>query len=313
MIELRKDYILDRWSYIALGRSKRPQETEINVLAAKDDNCYFCPGNEHMTPPEIGRKSKDEKWNVRWFANKFPAVESGLATGTNKKSEIFEFGEGFGFHEVIAETSDHSKQLADLPKESICEILKVYAERIKELSIKEGVKYVQIFKNSGAAAGTSIAHSHSQIIASQIIPRYLKEKIEATKKFSQCPYCEIIAQEREGERFIFENESSIAFASFAPRFNYEVLVFPKKHYKNITEISESEFMDLAETLQKILYKLGKIGAPYNFFLHYAPEGEEFHFHFEITPRLNTWAGFELATESFVITTSPEEAATFYKE
>ncbi len=314
MIELRKDYILDRWSHIALERNKRPKEVEKSENKTEVKDCFFCPGNEHTTPTEIGRvENEDKDWTVRWFPNKFPAVESDLKTGLNDSEEFLTKGEAFGVHEVIAETNDHDKQLADLSKEEICEILKVYAERISEISKKEGINYVQIFKNSGAAAGTSIEHSHSQIIASQTVPRYLKEKIEAIKKYESCPYCQIIEKERQGERLIFENENFVSFASFAPRFNYETLVFPKKHYKNITELSEEEFMDLAEVMQKIVYKLGKIGSPYNFFLHYAPEGEDFHFHFEITPRMNTWAGFELATESFVITTSPEEAALFYKE
>lgn len=315
MIELRKDYILDRWSYIAIGRGKRPQETEIVAQQTnKDENCYFCPGNEHLTPPEIGRRSKDDgSWSVRWFANKFPAVEENLRKEINKEGKYIERGEAFGFHEVIADTPDHNKQLAKLSKEEICELLKTYANRIEEIGKREGVEYVQVFKNSGAEAGTSIAHSHSQIIASQIVPRYLKEKIEAVEKYETCPYCEIIEQESKSERLVFENEGSIAFTSFAPRFNYEVLVFPKKHHKSITEFSEEDFSDMAETLQKVLSRLGKINAPYNFFLHYAPQGKDFHFHIEITPRMNTWAGFELATESFVITTTPEEAALFYKE
>lgn len=313
MIELRKDYILDRWSYIALGRSKRPQETEVTALKTNDSTCYFCPGNENMTPPEIGRVGDVENWQVRWFANKFPAVDESLKIGIEKKQEFIECGQAFGFHEVIAETPSHDRQLANLSKEEICEVLKTYAKRISDLSQKEGVKYVQVFKNSGASAGTSIEHSHSQIITSQIIPRYLKEKLEEVKKYSECPYCKIVQKEIKSERLVFENEGFAAFTSFAPRFNYEVLIFPKKHYKNITEIAENEFAQMAEVFQKILSKLGKINAPYNFFLHYAPAGEDFHFHFEITPRLNTWAGFELATESFVITTSPEEAALFYKE
>jgi len=312
MIELRKDYILDRWSYIALGRGKRPQETEADACSTANAVCYFCPGNENMTPPEIGRVVDGEEWKVRWFANKFPAVEPEL----HKEIEpggFYTKGEGFGFHEVIAETPDHTRQLANLSREELKDVLKIYAQRMAELSQKDGVKYVQIFKNSGAEGGCSIAHSHSQIIAGNLVPRYVKEKMEAVKKYEKCPYCEIIEKEEKSERFVFANENFLAFTTFAPRFNYEVMIFPKKHYRNITEIGEKEFEDLAEAFEKILSKLAKIGAPYNFYLHVAPAGEDLHFHFEITPRMNTWAGFELATESYVITTSPEEAAAFYRE
>lgn len=312
MIELRKDYVLDRWSYIALGRGKRPQETEMDTQNTKEEICYFCPGNEELTPPEIGRIGEEE-WKVRWFANKFPAVDPQLQKDMPQNESFLVKGEGFGFHEVIAETPDHTRQLANLSQDEILEVLKAYANRMKDLSAREGIKYVQIFKNSGAQAGTSIAHSHSQIIAGSLVPRYVKEKIEAARKHSSCPYCEVVKEEENSERFICGNDNFIAFASFAPRFNFEVMIFPKNHYRNITEVPENQMKDLAEVFQKVLARLGKINAPYNFYLHYAPEGEDLHFHFEITPRLNTWAGFELATESFVITTSPEEAASFYKE
>lgn len=313
MIELRKDYVLERWSYIALGRGKRPQETELKDTSADVATCYFCPGNESLTPPEIGRIAEGENWKVRWFPNKFPAVDSDTKGEIMISDRLFMKGETFGYHEVIAETPDHNRQLADLSKEEICSVLKVYAQRMAELSQKEGINYVQIFKNNGAEAGTSIAHSHSQIIANSLIPRYVQEKLDAVKEFSWCPYCEVAKREEASERLICSNESFVAFATFAPRFNFEVMILPKKHYKNITEINDTEFAHLAEVFQKVLFKLGKVKAPYNFYLHYAPKGEDLHFHFEITPRLNTWAGFELATESFVITTSPEEAAAFYKE
>lgn len=312
MIELRKDYILDRWSYIALGRGKRPQETEMKNAENSNGTCYFCPGNENLTPPEIGRIADGDGWKVRWFANKFPAVEPGLDAGIPSDG-FFTKGEAFGYHEVIAETPDHARQLTALSKDEIRDVLRTYALRMAELKEREGVNYVQIFKNNGAEGGCSIAHSHSQIIAGSLVPRRVREKVEAVKKFGSCPYCEVLKQEESGERLIISNDSFVAFTTFAPRFNFEAMIFPKKHYANITELDDGEFDALAEVFQKILSKLGRIGAPYNFYLHYAPKGEDLHFHFEITPRLNTWAGFELATDSFVITTSPEEAAAFYRE
>mgnify|MGYP000969584963 CR=1 FL=1 len=313
MIELRKDYILDRWSHIALGRGKRPQETEAGAGQAAGNACYFCPGNESMTPPEIGRLADGEGWKVRWFPNKFPAVESDLEKEIAEGGGFFTRGEAFGYHEVVAETSDHARQLADLSKEELREVLKVYAERMAYLSQKDGIKYVQIFKNDGAEGGCSIAHSHTQIIAGNLIPKNVREKTEAAKRYEKCPYCDIVAEEEKGERLIMANDNFAAFATFAPRFNYEAMIFPKKHYRNMTELSEAEFADLAEVFEKVLSKLSKAGVPYNFYLHVAPEGEDLHFHFEITPRLNTWAGYELATGAYVITTSPEEAAAFYRE
>lgn len=314
MIELRKDYILDRWSYIAVDRGKRLQQFEKN---AKDDNksaaCFFCPGNESLTPPEIGRVGNGKNWKVRWFPNKFSAVDEKADVKIKTSDKYYIAGKAFGYHEVIAETPDHNRQLADLSKNEIKEVLRVYSSRMKDLSKKKNIKYVQIFKNSGAEAGTSIIHTHTQIIATTIIPRLVCEEVEALKRYKKCPYCDIVKKEEKKERLIYSDGNFAAFAPFAPRFNFEAWIFPKKHYKNITELNNAEFESLAEAFKKILSKLASINAPYNFYLHYSPKKEDLHFHFEITPRLNKWAGFELATESYVIITSPENAAKFYRE
>ncbi|MCK5123410.1 MAG: galactose-1-phosphate uridylyltransferase [Candidatus Pacebacteria bacterium] len=317
MIQLRKDYILNRWSYIASDRAKRPQQFKKDKAKNnKESVCYFCPGSENLTPLEIGRvskKNKKDEWQVRWFLNKFPAVDESLKKEIKTTDKYYTNGEAFGFHEIIVETPDHEKQLADLGVKEIEEVLKVYALRMEELSAKEGIKYVQIFKNSGAKAGTSLVHSHSQIIATNAIPSLIQEKTDAVKKYKSCPYCEIIKSEEKSERFICDNNDFICFAPYAPRFNYEALIFPKKHYKNITELKEAEFKNLAEIFKTILPKLEGAGISYNFYLHYSPIGGDLHFHFVIAPRVNTWAGFELATNSFIIKISPEDAAEFYKE
>ena len=319
MIQLRKDYILNRWSYIAVERGERPQQVEKDKTKNKDNKksvCFFCPGSEHLTPPEIGRISREDnknEWQIRWFLNKFPAVEESLKKEITTTNKFYTNGEAFGYHEIIAETPNHEKQLADLSVGEIEEVLKVYALRMKELSIKDGVKYVQIFKNSGAEGGASLAHSHSQLVATNIIPSLVQEKIDALKKYQSCPYCNIIKQEEKSERFIFANQDFISFAPYASRFNYEAWIFPKKHYQNITELKEAEFKNLAKVFQIILFKLGGINAPYNFYLHYSPNEEDLHFHFVIAPRMNIWAGFELATDAFVVKTSPENAAEFYRE
>ncbi len=313
MIEIRKDYILDRWSYIAASREKRVKQFKKNGVVGKVSECFFCPGNENLTPPEIGRIGDSKKWQVRWFPNKFPAVDEKSKEKTLASKKHWISGEAFGYHEVIAETPNHEKQLADLNEADIKNVLLAYSLRMKDLQKRKGIKYVQIFKNSGIEAGTSIVHTHTQIVATTIIPKLVQEKIEALKKYKKCPYCDIIKKEEKSKRYIYSDNNFIVFAPFSPRFNFEAWIFPKKHYGNITELNDAELESLARVFKKILSKLGKINAPYNFYLHYSPSGKDLHFHFEITPRLNKWAGFELATESYIITTSPEDAAKFYRE
>jgi len=310
-IELRKDYILDRWVIIASERKKRPREFKKNK-AKKEGICYFCPGNEDLTPKETGRIEKNNKWIIRWFPNKFPAVSHEGNPEIKCANEYFTYADAFGIHEIIVETPDHNKQLADLTEEHIKEVLKVYANRVRELSKIDSTKYVLIFKNEGMEAGTSLIHSHTQLMTYNKIPKLVEDEVNASRTYRTCPYCEIINIEKNSYRRVFENNSFVSFTPYASRFNYEIWIFPKEHIKNITEMNEKKLLDLASMLKKILLKLKKINLPYNFFLHYAPEGKDLHFHIEICPRLATWAGFELATNATINSVSPEDAAKFYR-
>lgn len=312
MLELRKDYLLDRWVIISEKRGQRPKQFK-KIEVKKDDGfCFFCPGNEHTTPPETGRIEEKGKWKIRWFPNKFPAVdEKGNPSIVSKG--FFSHTAAYGRHEVIAETPDHKKQLWDLKAKEIKEVLEVYVQRIKELSRLPKIKYVLVFKNHGRDGGTSLIHTHTQVMAYNKIPELVKEEAEAIKKYKKCPYCDIINKESNSKRRVFANKSFVSFAPYASRFNYEVWLFPKRHVKNITELDDKELDDLASMLQKILAKLKSLNCGYNFFLHYAPKGSNLHFHIEVTPRIATWAGYELSSNETINSVSPESAAEFYRK
>jgi len=309
-MEIRKDYILDRYVVISAARKKRPKQFK-KETREKAGVCFFCPGNESMTPPEIGRIGK-KKWKLRWFPNKFPAVEEAGQKEFRTDNRFYTFAGAYGKHEVIVETPDHDKQLWDLTENNIKQVLGVYIDRIKELNKIDGVKYVSIFKNHGKDAGTSLIHSHTQIIAYNKIPQLIKEEIEASKKYSSCPYCDIIQSEKDSDRRCFENKSFAAFAPYAPRYNYEIWIFPKGHKKTLLELSSSELKDLASIMKKIMLRLKELNVSYNFSIHNAPDNEDLHFHIEVCPRIAVWGGFELLTDDIINSVPPEEAAKFYR-
>ena len=308
---IRKDYILDRWVYYATDRRKRPRE--FRKADAKDGAkiCFFCPSNEHLTPSEIGRLEYKGNWKMRWFLNKFPAVEKKGNSKVRLKKYLSE-GASYGVHEIVVETQHHKSQLADLPAAQIRELFEVCKFRIRKLSRLNGIKYVDIFKNHGEDAGTSLVHSHTQIMALPRIPALVMEESKASIKNRKCLYCEIIKQEAKSKRKIFVTKNVVAFAPFASRFNYEAWIFVKKHKKTMEELEEEEIEDMASALKKILVKLKKLNASYNFFVHYSPEKENLHFHIEITPRIATWGGFEISTDAVINSVLPEDAARFYR-
>lgn len=308
---LRKDYLLERWVYYATERNKRPREfKEDNTINTK--TCFFCPGNEHLTPKEIGRVEEKNTWKIRWFPNKFPVVELKGNSKINTNNKFLKEGNPYGTHEIIAETRDHKKQLSDLSIEHIKEIFDVYRLRIKVLSKLKGIKYVTVFRNQGSNAGTSLIHSHTQIAALPLLLDDVMDKVKAAKRFRKCPYCGIIKLESKSKRKIIDNKNIIAFAPYASRFNFEAWIFPKRHVKNIIAMNDDELYDMASALKKILLKLKKLNVSHNFFLHYAPSQTDLHFHIEITPRVAKWGGFELSTGAIINSVMPEDAARFYR-
>jgi UDPglucose--hexose-1-phosphate uridylyltransferase len=308
--ESRKDYILDRWVIIATGREKRPREFKKKEVEAPEAVDYFAPGNESNTPQEIGRiPAPGGGWKMRWFENKFPAMKPEGTAAAKTDNRFYTFADSYGYHEVIVETPDSKKQLAQLSQDEVEMLLRVYCERIKDLSSRPNVKYVNVFKNHGPMGGTSIVHSHSQIMTTNYVPQVVKDEINACRKFIECPYCKIIESEKKSVRKCFENQEFIAFAPYAARFNFECWIFPKKHVKTLKECN---LKLLADILLRILQKINALGASYNYFLHYAPEGADLHFHIEVCPRIATWAGFELCTNTVINSISPEYAAKYYR-
>lgn len=320
MPELRKDYLRNRWVIIVPERSKRPQDfkqAQEKPLPGESKNCFFCPGNEHLTPPEIMRIPSKNGWSMRVFPNKFPAVDTNGDYEIKQDDSFFTFSHAYGHHEVIVETPNHNEIMADFSVERIKQVLDLYINRINTLYSDPKIKQVAVFKNEGRASGASIQHTHTQIIAynslAETVDAEEKAVEEFEKKHGKCPYCEIIKIESKSKRKIIETKHAFAFAPYASRFPFEVKIFPKKHKNSIVDFSNEELMDYAKIIKKILVKLKTLNASYNLYLHNASAGKSLHCHVKINPRLVSWGGFELGTGCIINTVSPETAAEFYRK
>ena len=308
LMELRKDYFQNKWVIIAEKRGVRPHEFKKLEETVEGSVCYFCPGSESLTPPEIMRIGKP--WRVRVFPNKFPAVDgSGQLSGFQPIMDA-KLLPAIGTHEVIVETPDHKQQLADLPAARIREIFNVYSQRIEQLEA-QGAKYVLVFKNNGRAGGTSLVHSHTQIISLPIMPHHVveeqKDAAAYQKKHGVSPYVAMAKAESKGPRFIMESGGVVAFAPYASAYNFQARILPKRTVKRFSDLKDKELAGMALCLSKVLKRLKSINAAYNFFIHYGT-----HLHIEITPRIATWAGFELSGGVIINSVSPELAARYFR-
>jgi len=321
--ELRKDPILGRWVIIAGGRSRRPNPfRHYTTTIESPDPCPFCPGNETLTPPDVlvyhGAEGEASSWKLRVVPNLFPALR--IEGDLDKKGEgLYDLMRGIGAHEVVIETREHGENPATFSAEQMTLVIRAYRDRMMDLLRDGRFRYVMAFKNHGAPAGATLAHSHSQIIALPVVPVRVMAALEGSEKYfeyrGRCIYCDILAQELDDPlRVVVQNHHFVAIAPFASRFPFEISILPRKHEAFFWGLSQDQLTGLAELLQDVLrrYSLALKDPPYNYIIHTAPPGyatpDRFHWQVEVIPKLTEVAGFEWGSGFFINPMPPEEAA-----
>jgi len=328
MPELRKDPILGRWIIIAKERGKRPTDFIIDKGTTKGGFCPLCPGNEKTTPLEVlsysdqPRAANAPGWSLRVVPNKYPALV--IEGSLDKAGEgLYDKMNGIGAHEVIIESPKHEETFAYLPENRMVQVLCAFRDRLIDLAHDSRFRYVMIFKNHGKAAGASLEHSHSQLVALPILPRMIVSELEGSLTYfkykERCIFCDIIHQElRDNVRVVCENDAFLVATPFAPRSPFEMWILPKVHSSAYISMDEQQYKLLAQIFSECLRRLDKCipNAPYNFVLHTSPLRsqplEHFHWHFEIVPKLTQIAGFEWGSGFYINPTPPEDAARYLR-
>jgi len=328
---------------VATARGMRPKKAE--APAPRDtrdhvESCPFCTGNEHMTPPVIATYPDARDWNIRIVENLYPVL------GDDQQNPNLSFGlqqtiDGYGRHEVIIDHDRHGVSLHEMSVSHLAMLFSAYRERMEQLyQSNTRLRYVLVFKNFGPAAGASIAHTHSQVIATPVIPDNVQAEVSNSRSFFEknhrCIFCCLIDEALTFEATIYDRESGeirrkinvgqfiiervgkfIAIKPFASRYEWEVHILPLEHESDYLRISKEDLNDLACIVQRTMARLDAVlgGVQYNYFLHSMPHdagsksnAASYHWHLEITPRTSIPSGFELGSGFFVNTVAPETAA-----
>ena len=180
--------------------------------------------------------------------------------------------------------------------------------------------YATVFKNVGAEAGASLGHTHSQIVATPVVPELVEAELAGGREFfartGRCVFCDLAARElADGERVIVRSEHFLAVAAYAPRYAYESWVLPLDHSARYETLTDDAALELALLMKRVLRALDRAQAEpaYNWFLHTAPlrsaELPDYHWHIEVLPRTARPAGLEWGYGCFITTVTPEQAAT----
>ncbi len=303
-------------------RLKRP-ESFVSEVERIDDirGCPFEKGREEYTPQQIDKIEDENGWRCRVVPNLFNAL--GIEENpTLQKDGFFEKRGGFGAHEVVIETPEHTKQMFDFEALDFEYYLTLLQRRCVSLKKDVRLRYISIFKNSGQKAGASMSHSHTQIMATAKVPAEIAKKIEYKRSYyrrhERALMDDLIYDEKKSaKRVVDENESFIMYCPYASQFAFETMVVNKKGYSSFEQLDFSDLQSLGAILQRLFTRYNEVLGhfAFNMLFFTAPVNEQesdsnqiYRFYIRIVPRLYYMAGFELATGVHINTVLPEEAA-----
>jgi UDPglucose--hexose-1-phosphate uridylyltransferase len=332
MPELRKDPILDRWVVVSPERSSRPLDHDSqDSFAESHANCPFCRGRESetseatLTIDQSGQCIDGESdWLVRVVPNTYPALSGPVGCSESPGpsvdgASVFQRRPGCGVHEVIVEAPQHVTSLTALDSDQIGRILTAWQTRLEQLGTHDSLRHVSLFRNNGPAAGASLAHVHSQLLATTFVPPLIQAELQAAiafrKQGTDTIWADLVRQELDAAlRIVSESDFFTVFCPFASRLAGEIWIVPRVARPEFSTATSDEISDLANVLHDTLCRLDVVfGKPaFNLAVHTAPFREPgrdaFHWHIEITPRLAGIAGFELSSGTWINVVAPEDAA-----
>ncbi len=350
--ELRHDWLADRWVIVAPQRSERPEDYS-HIVSIRNDSadCPFCCGHECETPGTLASYSSSgvngaADWQVRVVPNKFPAVNGVKYRVDNSDGtvsphfpiartieneqmngaagiDLYLRRELTGGHEVIIESPHHIQSLSQLERGPVGLVFRAYRDRLAYWRRERNSCYAVVFKNVGYDAGASLAHTHSQLIATDILPTEVSRHVSRMEEYERiegtCLFCRMLVEESEQGVRIVENTSLFtAFCPFASRLPSMVNIVPKQHSSSFESLDNVALDELAWLMHRLIRRIERCypKAAYNFVIHTAPMDKQassaFHWRMELFPRITKVAGFEWGSDCYINPMSPESAAALLR-
>jgi len=321
MPRIRQNIVTGEWVVVAPERAKRPQEYAARPFASgllHDSTCRFCVGQDVWKTRMHDASTK----HLYVVPNKYPAFVSDA--GLQETGHGFYTDDGsFGQHEVIVLT-DPGDTLPHMTAHRMGELLMVLRERALAYEKDASIESITPIYNHGHEAGTSVAHPHAQLFGNALVPPRLAKEFFGAEQYHtrhrHCVFCEQLTFEmKEHVRIVSKNNDAVAFAEYAPRFPFELRIIPTLHQHAFSHASDQTLAGVGQVLSDCCRKLAKkLNDPsLNWFIHTARQidhhqSASYHWHIEITPRLSTYGGYELASDMTIETVIPETATQFLR-
>jgi UDPglucose--hexose-1-phosphate uridylyltransferase len=314
LFELRKDPITGWWVATIVDRQFH-RDRFARAAEAVDDALFGCANCS--SPPGDGvrtRMLKDFAFHVVGTEDQARELDRDRGLAQMSMAQARATG---SWRTVVAPPGEH-RPLHAVGTETIEGLVRGARDAIVTAGQTGQTVYLTVVQNWGAQAGARTNHLCLDLYDLPQIPHRIGEELGGAARFvireGECPFCRLVRDEtRRGDRMVWEDADSVAFAPFASRSPFEIWIVPRRHEADFGRIGDRDITATAEALRQVLGRLAVSldGPPYNLVLHTAPLNEQvdatYHWHWEIHPRLRDIAGLELGTGLPVNPVSPEDA------
>lgn len=293
----RYNPLTGEWVLVSPQRTDRPwlglvEPPVPETRPAYDPNCYLCPGNERA-----GGARNPLYEGTFVFENDFAALSPDTPKGEYEERGLLRVTAERGVCRVICFSSRHNWALTDMSVEDVRRVVDAWAEQTDELSALDGIGYVQLFENNGAAMGASNPHPHCQVWGTEHVPNEPAKELRMLAAYraehGSCLLCDYLALElAAGERIVLQNDSFVALVPFWAIWPFETMVLPRRHLDSLVDPTASERDALADLIKRLtaLYdSLFGVSFPYSMGFHQSPVDRgthgELHLHAHYYPPL----------------------------
>lgn len=285
------------WILVSPHRAKRPWQGQIEKSQEEqkpeyDPTCYLCPGNERA-----GGAKNPAYTETYVFTNDFAALQMEVPAGNYEKGGLIKANSDQGTCRVICFSPRHDLTLPEMDLQDIRKVVDLWEREYQELGQKPEINYVQIFENKGIIMGCSNPHPHGQIWAQNAIPVEPAKETEHQLDYWNLHQSSLLSdylalEQEERVRIIYENSHFVVLVPFWATWPFETMIVSKRHFQNLSQMSNTEKDAFAEAIKLITIKydnLFQVSFPYSAGLHQSPtDGQkhlEWHFHMHFYPPL----------------------------
>ena len=275
MSEVRIDPVMGTVVHVVGTRQERPN--------LPSTGCPFCVGGIEAPDP----------YDVRWFPNRWPAMEGDRC-------------------ELVLYTPEHDATFSELGVAGGRRVVDLWADRTTTLGARDDVDYVLVFENRGAEVGATITHPHGQIYAYDHVPRRQTSRLAGGWTPDKSP----------DERLVTQAGGWSAWVPYAPTFPITIEVAPVDRIADLPSMNDCDRDALSAILVDVLARLDRLfdtPLPYMMWLNQRPTVTNGHddawFNVEI---VSPWrssgvqrfiAAAEVASEEYFNPVMPEGLAS----